>query len=104
MSAPDDARCPKCGSESLGFGYGFAGAGGIGAYSFCLECDFQIDKHVDVPGKCLHEADPDMEKRPRGCLCTWEQGDSACPVHPTCEECGLPTAPLNQCECPKAEP
>jgi hypothetical protein len=40
--------------------------------------------------------DPDTVPRPPGCLCTWEQGDSACPVHPTCPGCGLP---LEQREC-----
>lgn len=34
-------------------------------------------------------------KRPAGCLCTWEEGDSACPAHPTCPACGCVT-----CECP----
>ncbi len=24
----------------------------------------------------------DTYKRPAGCVCTWEEGDSACPVHP----------------------
>ena len=28
------------------------------------------------------------DKKCVGCLCTWEFGDSACPVHPTCPECG----------------
>jgi len=32
----------------------------------------------------------DTEPRPRGCLCTWEFGDTKCPVHPTCSECGAP--------------
>jgi hypothetical protein len=41
----------------------------------------------------------DEVPRPKGCLCTWEEGDSDCPVHPTCEECGLPTKPENMCEC-----
>lgn len=27
------------------------------------------------------------DKKRVGCLCTWEFGDSACPVHPTCPEC-----------------
>lgn len=30
----------------------------------------------------------DVMPRPPGCLCTWEEGDSECPVHPTCPECG----------------
>jgi len=36
----------------------------------------------------------DIYKRPAGCLCTWEEGDSACPVHPTCFACGCVV-----CEC-----
>jgi hypothetical protein len=36
----------------------------------------------------------DTEPRPVGCLCTWEFGDSECPVHPTCPECGCV-----ECEC-----
>lgn len=31
-----------------------------------------------------------------GCVCTYEHGDSLCPVHPTCENCGCVT-----CECTK---
>jgi hypothetical protein len=34
-------------------------------------------------------------KRPVGCVCTHEEGDSECPVHPTCPECGCAV-----CECP----
>lgn len=59
MTDAADARCLQCGSENLSFGYGFAGGGGIGAYGFCLDCDFQIHKHVDVPGKCLHGEAPE---------------------------------------------
>lgn len=36
----------------------------------------------------------DSMPRPPGCLCTWEEGDSECPVHPTCAECGCV-----ECEC-----
>jgi hypothetical protein len=36
----------------------------------------------------------DTEPRPAGCLCTWEFGDSPCPVHPTCPGCGCA-----ECEC-----
>ena len=32
----------------------------------------------------------DREPSPAGCRCTWEFGDSACPVHPTCNDCGQP--------------
>jgi len=28
------------------------------------------------------------------CVCTWEFGDSKCPAHPTCDECGCVV-----CEC-----
>lgn len=59
MSDEKEFRCPSCGSES--FGYGFAGGGGIGAYRFCLDCDCQIDKHVDVPGQCFHAECPEAE-------------------------------------------
>jgi hypothetical protein len=38
----------------------------------------------------------DTVLRPPGCVCTWEQGDTACPVHPTCAGCGVP---VEQCEC-----
>jgi hypothetical protein len=38
--------------------------------------------------------DADTEPRPAGCLCTWEFGDTECPVHPTCPECGC-----SECEC-----
>lgn len=55
----DSRRCPRCGSEEFGFGYGLAGGGGIGVYRFCLTCGLWIDKHVDVPGQCLHEEGPD---------------------------------------------
>lgn len=27
-------------------------------------------------------------KRPKGCQCDQEEGDSDCPVHPTCWSCG----------------
>lgn len=29
-----------------------------------------------------------VSPRELGCVCTWEQGDSACPVHQTCAGCG----------------
>lgn len=32
--------------------------------------------------------------RVSGCVCQWEHGDRACPVHPTCPECGCVV-----CEC-----
>jgi hypothetical protein len=46
----DDGRCPVCGGE-MSFGYGLAGGGGIGAYTFCLDCDLVVTKQVDVPGE-----------------------------------------------------
>ena len=30
----------------------------------------------------------DTIPRPPGCVCTWEPGDSDCPVHALCPECG----------------
>ena len=44
-----EERCPKCGNETLGFGYGLAG-GGIGSYTYCTteSCDY-FDKTQD-PG------------------------------------------------------
>ena len=30
----------------------------------------------------------DAMHRPEGCVCTYEVGDSDCPVHPTCSYCG----------------
>ena len=40
-------KCPKCGNESLGMGYGLAG-GGIGVYFYCETegCDY-FDKTQD---------------------------------------------------------
>lgn len=36
-------------------------------------------------------------ERAPGCRCTWEYGDSECPVHPTCSRCGVVQV---DCECP----
>lgn len=44
-------------------------------------------------------SDKDSMPRPKGCLCTHEEGDSACPVHPTCDECGALLSPDHCCEC-----
>lgn len=56
MTVDTDAkRCPECGSSNLSFGYGFAGGGGIGGYTFCVDCDCMIDKHVETAGSCLNE-------------------------------------------------
>ena len=63
MTGADVARCPKCGSEDLACGYGFAGGGGLGAWTACLDCD-HIEKRVDVPGQGLHEVEPDPVERP----------------------------------------
>lgn len=46
----DDGRCPVCGGETT-FGYGFAG-GGLGPYTFCLDCDALIDKMRTGSGDC----------------------------------------------------
>lgn len=53
MTCAKDARCPFCGGDRLTFGYGFAGGGGIGSYSMCLECDRILAKDVDVRGESL---------------------------------------------------
>jgi len=42
----------------------------------------------------------EVEKRPDGCVCTWEFGDSDCPVHPTCPGCGLSSGTHGD-ECPE---
>ena len=52
VTSAEDARCPVCGGK-LTFGYGFAGGGGIGSYSMCLECDRVLAKDVDVRGESL---------------------------------------------------
>lgn len=57
MTLAEDARCPVCGGE-LTFGYGFAG-GGLGAYTFCLDCDRIITKERTDPGECLHSLEED---------------------------------------------
>ena len=46
-------------------------------------CGFATGVHAGEPGP-----------RIPGCLCTHEEGDSACPVHPTCDGCGCVV-----CEC-----
>lgn len=46
-------RCPICGSTNLSFGYGFAG-GGLGAYTFCCDCDEILTKTRDDEGDCLN--------------------------------------------------
>lgn len=51
--SPEDARCPVCGSGDLAFGYGFAGGGGIGDYTMCLDCCRIIAKHVREPGESV---------------------------------------------------
>jgi hypothetical protein len=42
-----EEKCPKCGNETLSFGYGLAG-GGIGSYQYCStdSCDY-FDKTQD---------------------------------------------------------
>lgn len=48
-------KCPKCGNESVEFGYGLAG-GGIGVYSYCTTdgCDY-FDKTPDPELSTLEE-------------------------------------------------
>ena len=55
MSRPDESadKCPICGGTDLSFGYGFAG-GGLGAYTFCLDCDEILSKDRDDPGDCFN--------------------------------------------------
>lgn len=36
-----------------------------------------------------------MSERLPGCVCTFEVGDSECPIHPTCPDCGSPP-PCNE--------
>lgn len=52
MSDRDDAKCPACGGETS-FGYGFAG-GGLGGYTFCLDCDQMISKERTDEGDCFN--------------------------------------------------
>ncbi len=63
--------CPKCGNETLGFGYGLAG-GGIGPYSYCEAegCDY-FDKSQDpeigdhpTPPSFVHTSSADCECKP----------------------------------------
>jgi len=56
----DDGRCPVCGGE-MSSGYGFAGGGGIGGYTFCLDCDLMVTKQVDVPGESFVYSPSDGE-------------------------------------------
>jgi hypothetical protein len=51
------------------------------------------DRRAKANATPVHDADTYV--RPVGCLCTWEEGDSACPAHPTCPGCGCVV-----CECP----
>jgi hypothetical protein len=49
---PSEELCPLCGGETS-FGYGFAG-GGLGGYTFCLDCDTLLTKHRTDEGDCLN--------------------------------------------------
>ena len=31
-----------------------------------------------------------IDVKKQRCRCTYEAGDSECPMHPTCSECGVP--------------
>ena len=53
MREESSTRCPVCGGSNLSFGYGFAG-GGLGGYTFCLDCDEILTKHRTDMGECLH--------------------------------------------------
>ncbi len=53
----DGAECPVCGGE-VTFGYGLAG-GGLGGYTFCLDCGRIITKERTDPGECLHDLEPE---------------------------------------------
>jgi hypothetical protein len=44
----DGNCCGLCGSESIESGYGFAGGYGLGAYTFCLECNSVLDFCEDM--------------------------------------------------------
>lgn len=46
-------HCPVCGSHELSFGYGLA-YGGLGPYTFCVDCDTLISKHVTDHGECFN--------------------------------------------------
>jgi len=46
-------ECPVCGSHDLSFGYGFAG-GGLGGYTFCVDCDTMITKERTDEGDCFN--------------------------------------------------
>jgi hypothetical protein len=45
---------------------------------FCETCGQEV---YDRDGKHRVDRDNDHEPRPPGCQCTWEAGDSPCPVH-----------------------
>ena len=47
--------------------------------------------------------DSDACPRQPGCQCTWEEGDSACPVHPTCWACGAVLEDDNCDECDEVQ-
>lgn len=53
MTAFDSHRCPFCGGDNMASGYGFAG-GGLGGYTFCLDCDEMLVKHRDDPSDCFN--------------------------------------------------
>jgi hypothetical protein len=48
-------RCPFCSSTNLDVGYGLAGGGGPGVYTYCLDCGHILAKVKD------HGMDSDPE-------------------------------------------
>lgn len=67
------------------------------AYDVVSLVDGLVGQVLKVGPIGVHAGEPGP--RIPGCMCTHEEGDSLCPVHPTCEECGCV-----ECECePKTE-
>ena len=62
-----------------------------GSEGTCLGCGTVYVAEAMTDGSWGFREEP---CRPAGCLCTWEFGDSECPVHPTCPGCGCVV-----CEC-----
>jgi len=66
VSVPESAaHCSVCGSKDLSFGYGFAG-GGLGGYTFCLDCDLMITKELKDEGDCFNGIQERMEQESHG--------------------------------------
>ena len=71
-------KCAACGRES---------------YAPDKTCDAGCVEPANEPRRGTLEIDsgPAYAPRASGCVCQWEAGDSLCPVHPTCENCGEPS-------------